>query len=192
MAGDVELQDVTKAFGDFRAVDAVSLAIRAGDFVALLGPSGAGKSTVLRMIGGFELPDGGSIRIGGRDVTDLPPYRRDVNTVFQNYALFPHMSVAENVAYGLRQDQVPRRDCRSFSSSCISSRSCRSSAPSGSSSSSTDGRFTSARARATRCCWPPDSCVGLRCANWSICIISSASRTRFWRSRLGTWSCRRP
>ncbi|MGE0165946.1 MAG: ABC transporter ATP-binding protein [Dongiaceae bacterium] len=113
MAGDVELQDVTKAFGDFRAVDAVSLAIRAGDFVALLGPSGAGKSTVLRMIGGFELPDAGSIRIGGRDVTELPPYRRDVNTVFQSYALFPHMSVAENVAYGLRQDGVPRRERQS-------------------------------------------------------------------------------
>jgi spermidine/putrescine transport system ATP-binding protein len=113
MAGDVELQEVTKVFGEFRAVDAVSLAIRAGDFVALLGPSGAGKSTVLRMIGGFELPDGGSIRIGGRDVTDLPPYRRDVNTVFQSYALFPHMSVAENVAYGLRQDGVPRQERRS-------------------------------------------------------------------------------
>jgi len=110
MAGDVELQSVTKAFGEFRAVDAVSLTIRAGDFVAMLGPSGAGKSTVLRMIGGFELPDSGAIRIGGRDVTNLPPYRRDVNTVFQSYALFPHMSVAENVAYGLRQDGVPRRE----------------------------------------------------------------------------------
>jgi spermidine/putrescine transport system ATP-binding protein len=110
MAGDVELQGVSRIFGDIAAVDGVSLSIKAGDFVALLGPSGAGKSTVLRMIGGFELPDGGTIRIGGRDVTALPPYRRDVNTVFQNYALFPHMSVAENVAYGLRQDGVRRRE----------------------------------------------------------------------------------
>jgi spermidine/putrescine transport system ATP-binding protein len=108
MASNVELQRITKYFGDFKAVDDVSLQVKAGAFVSLLGSSGAGKSTVLRMIGGFELPDEGTIRIGGRDVTDLPPYRRDVNTVFQNYALFPHMSVAENVAYGLRQDGVSR------------------------------------------------------------------------------------
>ncbi|MFZ5791164.1 MAG: ABC transporter ATP-binding protein [Pseudomonadota bacterium] len=108
MASEVELEGVTKFFGDFKAVDDVSLHVKAGAFVSLLGSSGAGKSTVLRMIGGFELPDEGSIRIGGKDVTDLPPYRRDVNTVFQNYALFPHMTVAENVAYGLRQDGVPR------------------------------------------------------------------------------------
>ncbi len=108
MAGEVELERVTKHFGDFRAVDEVSLEVQAGSFVALLGSSGAGKSTVLRMIGGFELPDSGTIRIGGEEVTDLPPYRRDVNTVFQNYALFPHMTVAENVAYGLRQDGVSR------------------------------------------------------------------------------------
>ena len=110
MAGDVELERVTKLFGDFRAVDNVSLRVAAGSFVALLGSSGAGKSTVLRMIGGFEFPDEGAIRVGGKEVTDLPPYRRDVNTVFQNYALFPHMTVAENVAYGLRQDGVPREE----------------------------------------------------------------------------------
>ncbi|MDF2764774.1 MAG: spermidine/putrescine transporter ATP-binding protein [Rhodospirillales bacterium] len=112
MASDVELEQVTKFFGDFKAVDGVSLYVAAGSFVALLGSSGAGKSTVLRMIGGFELPDDGSIRIGGRDVTALPPYRRDVNTVFQNYALFPHMTVAENVAYGLRRDGVPGAERR--------------------------------------------------------------------------------
>jgi spermidine/putrescine transport system ATP-binding protein len=110
MAGSVELEQVTKFFGDFKAVDNVSLEVKAGTFVALLGSSGAGKSTVLRMIGGFELPDSGAIRIGGEDVTDLPPYRRDVNTVFQNYALFPHMTVADNVAYGLRQDRVGREE----------------------------------------------------------------------------------
>jgi spermidine/putrescine ABC transporter ATP-binding subunit len=110
MASNVELQQVTKYFGDFKALDGESLEHKAGQIVSLLGSSGAGKSTVLRMIGGFELPDEGTINIGGKDVTDLPPYRRDVNTVFQNYALFPHMSVAENVAYGLRQDSVPRSE----------------------------------------------------------------------------------
>ncbi len=112
MASDVTLDHVSKSFGAFTAVDDVSLAVAAGSFVALLGPSGAGKSTVLRMIGGFELPDAGRIHIGGREVTDLPPYRRDVNTVFQSYALFPHMTVAENVAYGLRQDGVSREERR--------------------------------------------------------------------------------
>jgi len=112
MASDVRLEHVSKSFGAFKAVDDVSLDVRAGSFVALLGPSGAGKSTVLRMIGGFELPDAGRIHIGGREVTDLPPYSRDVNTVFQSYALFPHMTVAENVAYGLRQDGVPREERR--------------------------------------------------------------------------------
>ena len=112
MAGNVELRGLTKRYGDFTAVDDVSLDVPAGTFVALLGSSGAGKSTVLRMIGGFDRPDDGRILIGGRDVTDQPPYRRDVNTVFQNYALFPHMNVAENVAYGLRQDRVPNDERR--------------------------------------------------------------------------------
>ncbi len=107
MAADVELERVTKLYGTFKAVDDVSLAIKQGSFVSLLGSSGAGKSTILRMIGGFEFPDYGTIRIAGEDVTMLPPYRRDVNTVFQNYALFPHMNAADNVAYGLRQDSVP-------------------------------------------------------------------------------------
>ena len=107
MAADVELERVSKLYGSFKAVDDVSLAVREGSFISLLGPSGAGKSTILRMIGGFELPDYGTVRIAGHDVTMLAPYRRDVNTVFQNYALFPHMNAAENVAYGLRQDGVP-------------------------------------------------------------------------------------
>jgi spermidine/putrescine transport system ATP-binding protein len=106
MAADVEVERVSKLYGTFRAVDDVSLKIESGSFVSLLGSSGAGKSTILRMIGGFEFPDFGTVRIGGKDVTMLPPYARDVNTVFQNYALFPHMNTAENVAYGLRQDRV--------------------------------------------------------------------------------------
>jgi len=112
MAADVELERVTKLYGTFKAVDDVSLQIRQGSFVSLLGSSGAGKSTALRMIGGFEMPDYGTVRIGGKDVTMLPPYRRDVNTVFQNYALFPHMTAAENVAYGLRQDGVSGEERR--------------------------------------------------------------------------------
>ena len=112
MAGNVELRGLTKLYGDFTAVDDVTLTVPEGAFVALLGSSGAGKSTVLRLIGGFERPGRGRILIGGRDVTELPPYRRDVNTVFQNYALFPHMTVAENVAYGLRQDRVPTDERR--------------------------------------------------------------------------------
>jgi spermidine/putrescine transport system ATP-binding protein len=113
MAADVELERVSKLYGNFRAVDDVSLTIRKGAFISILGSSGAGKSTILRMIGGFEYPDYGSVRISGKDVTMLPPYRRDVNTVFQNYALFPHMNAAENVAYGLRQDGVSTEERKS-------------------------------------------------------------------------------
>ena len=102
----VRLDHVVKRYGSFAAVDDVSLDILSGEFLSLLGPSGAGKSTVLRIIGGFVRPDSGTIRLGDADVTQLPPYKRAVNTVFQHYALFPHMSVADNVAYGLRQDGV--------------------------------------------------------------------------------------
>jgi spermidine/putrescine transport system ATP-binding protein len=101
---DVRLENVTKRFGDdVVAVDDVSLTIERGRFFALLGPSGCGKTTTLRMIGGFEEPTSGTIFLGEREVTGLPPYRRDVNTVFQSYALFPHLSIFENVAFGLRR-----------------------------------------------------------------------------------------
>src|SRR3954466_9172078 len=98
---DVRLERVTKKFGDVVAVDDLSLAFERGGFVALLGPSGCGKTTTLRMIGGFEDPTSGTVYLGGSDVTDLPPYHRDVNTVFQSYALFPHLNVERNVAFGL-------------------------------------------------------------------------------------------
>jgi len=98
----VEIQDVTKRFGGVTAVDGVSLAIARGEFFALLGPSGCGKTTLLRMIAGFETPDAGTIRIQGQDVTHVPPHRRPVNMVFQQYALFPHLTVEENVGFGLR------------------------------------------------------------------------------------------
>jgi len=103
---DVHLERVTKRFHEVIAVDDLSLEINRGEFFSMLGPSGCGKTTTLRMIGGFELPTAGVVRLGDRDVTDLPPFRRDVNTVFQNYALFPHLSVFENVAFGLRRRKV--------------------------------------------------------------------------------------
>jgi spermidine/putrescine transport system ATP-binding protein len=107
---DVRLERVTKAFGDTVAVDDLSLDIQEGEFFSMLGPSGCGKTTTLRMIGGFEEPTRGTVYLGGRDVTDLPPYRRDVNTVFQSYALFPHLDVFENVAFGLRRKKVDKAD----------------------------------------------------------------------------------
>ena len=107
---DVRLDRVTKAFGDMVAVDDVTLDIVEGEFFSMLGPSGCGKTTTLRMIGGFEEPSYGTVYLGGRDVTDDPPYRRDVNTVFQSYALFPHLSVERNVAFGLRQKKVEKSD----------------------------------------------------------------------------------
>ena len=106
----VALRDVVKAFGAQRAVDGVSLDIARGEFLSLLGPSGCGKTTLLRMIGGFEEPDSGDIALAGRSVIGVPPHRRTVNTVFQAYALFPHMTVAENVAYGLRQRKVAKAE----------------------------------------------------------------------------------
>jgi spermidine/putrescine transport system ATP-binding protein len=102
------MERVTKRFSDVVAVDDLSLEIDRGEFFSMLGPSGCGKTTTLRMIGGFEEPTAGSVHLGETDVTDLPPFKRNVNTVFQNYALFPHLSVFENVAFGLRRRKVPK------------------------------------------------------------------------------------
>ena len=107
---DVEFRAVTKRFGDLTAVNAVSLQVHQGEFLSLLGPSGCGKTTSLRMIAGFEQPDEGEILIGGVDAVGTPPYKRNVNTVFQSYALFPHMSILDNVAYGLKQKRVGKGD----------------------------------------------------------------------------------
>ena len=104
----IELRNISKKFGAFTAVDDVNLSIAAGEFLTLLGPSGCGKTTLLRMISGFESPDRGAIFLSGRDVTALPPYRREVNQVFQSYALFPHLSVAGNIAFGLRMRRMSR------------------------------------------------------------------------------------
>jgi ABC-type Fe3+/spermidine/putrescine transport system ATPase subunit len=105
---DVQFRGVSKRFDDVVAVDGLDLEVRHGEFLCLLGPSGCGKTTTLRLIAGFERPDEGEIVIGGRDVRRLPPYKRDVNTVFQSYALFPHLNVLENVAYGLKQKRLGR------------------------------------------------------------------------------------
>jgi len=108
----VRLAKVVKRFGDVAAVDGIDIEIRDGEFFSLLGPSGCGKTTTLRMIGGFEQPTSGLIELQGQDVTWLPPYRRNVNTVFQNYALFPHLTIFENVAFGLRRKGVVDADVR--------------------------------------------------------------------------------
>ena len=105
-AADVRVEGVTKRFDDVVAVDDLTFEVEHGSFFALLGPSGCGKTTTLRMIGGFEEPTSGRIRLGEADVTGLPPYKRDVNTVFQSYALFPHLSIFENVAFGLRRRRL--------------------------------------------------------------------------------------
>ena len=103
----VQIQNVSKYFGSACAVDDISLDIYPGEFFSLLGPSGCGKTTLLRMLAGFEKPTEGRIFIDGEDVTDLPPYLRPINMMFQSYALFPHMTVAENIAYGLKQEKMP-------------------------------------------------------------------------------------
>jgi ABC-type Fe3+/spermidine/putrescine transport system ATPase subunit len=108
----VRLSHITKHYGEVVALNDVSLEVGVGEFLSILGPSGSGKTTTMRMIGGFEQPDSGTVEIAGQDVGHLPPYRRDVNTVFQSYALFPHMTVVDNVAYGLKMKGVGKKQRR--------------------------------------------------------------------------------
>jgi spermidine/putrescine transport system ATP-binding protein len=110
---DIHLENVTKRFAEVTAVDDLTLSIPRGAFYALLGPSGCGKTTTLRMVGGFEDPTEGAVYLGGQDVTQLPPYKRDVNTVFQSYALFPHLSVEKNVSFGLERRKTSKDEVRS-------------------------------------------------------------------------------
>ncbi len=109
---DIRLTNLRKTYGDVVAVDDVSLEIAEGEFFTMLGPSGSGKTTTLRMIAGFETPTAGSVELAGTDVSRLPPFDRDVNTVFQDYALFPHLTVQDNVEYGLRVKKVPKSERR--------------------------------------------------------------------------------
>jgi ABC-type glutathione transport system ATPase component len=182
-AADVRLRGLVRRFGDVVAVDHVDLDVEAGEFFALLGPSGSGKTTTLRIIAGFELPDEGSVELGRRDVTRLPPYARDVNTVFQDYALFPHLSVADNVEYGLRISKVPKAERRRLAQEALEmvrlprhgDRRPRSSPAASASASRSRARSSTGRA----CC-----CSTSRSAHWtSSCAracrpSSSASRTR--------------
>ena len=108
--GDIRLESVTKKFDDFVAVNNVSMTIKNGQFFSFLGPSGCGKTTILRMIAGFETPTEGRIFIDDQDITDVPPYKRAVNTIFQNYSLFPHMTIHENVAFGLKLKKLPKQE----------------------------------------------------------------------------------
>src|SRR4051812_21879680 len=111
-AGRIEIVSLTKRFGEVAAVDDISLDIAGGEFFSMVGPSGCGKTTTLRMIAGFERPDDGEIRLDGADMSATPPHRRNVNTVFQSYALFPHLTVAENVAFGLRYQKASKEETR--------------------------------------------------------------------------------
>src|SRR5579885_328323 len=106
----LQIRELTKRFGNFTALDRLSLDIRSGEFFALLGPSGCGKTTLLRLIAGFERPTSGRILLDGVDLTPVPPHRRPINMMFQNYALFPHMSVEQNIAFGLKQERVAKRE----------------------------------------------------------------------------------
>ncbi len=104
----IDLVGITKEFGDTKALDNVNLYIRKREFITLLGPSGCGKTTMLRIIGGFEYPDEGQVLFEGKDIANVPPYKRRVNTVFQKYALFPHLNVFDNIAFGLRLKKIPK------------------------------------------------------------------------------------
>src|ERR1700749_5137539 len=108
----VRIVGLHKRFGEVVALGETDLTVRQGEFFTLLGPSGSGKTTLLRLIAGFEQPDGGTIELGGTGVTRPPPYARDLNTVFQDYALFPHMTIAENIEYGLKVRRVPKAERR--------------------------------------------------------------------------------
>ena len=110
--GEIELSKLTKQFAEVTAVDGIDLQIPAGEFFSLLGPSGCGKTTTLRMIAGFEQPTSGEILLDGTDVGYTPPHQRNVNTVFQNYALFPHLNVYNNIAYGLKRAKRPKAEIR--------------------------------------------------------------------------------
>jgi ABC-type Fe3+/spermidine/putrescine transport system ATPase subunit len=167
---DIRLSGLYKAYGEVAAVDGVDLEVAEDEFFTLLGPSGSGKTTTLRLIAGFETPDAGTVELAGADVTALPPYARDVNTVFQDYALFPHMTVGQNVEYGLRIKKTSRDERRrraAAAPSAATTSASRASSPAASASASpSPARSSTARA----CC-----CSTSR---WGRSTSSCASRCR--------------
>ena len=114
----LRIDAIVKTYDDFTAVDRVNLDVARGEIFALLGPSGCGKSTLLRMLAGFETPTSGRILLNGKDLTDEPPYRRPVNMMFQSYALFPHLSVWDNIAFGLKRDKLPKAQVNERETTC--------------------------------------------------------------------------
>ena len=174
----IEIDRVTKVYGNgFVAVDDVSLSIGDGEFIVLVGPSGCGKSTLLRMIAGLEEVTAGEVRIGGRDVTDLAPRHRDIAMVFQNYALYPHMTVRENLGYGLKVRRLrrPRRgDASTRSRACSGSTSC-----------STGSRRSSPAGSASASRWGARSCASRGRSSWtSRCRTSTRSSASAMRASL--------
>ena len=150
----IGVEHVSKYFGDKAVLNDVNLSVRKGEFVTILGPSGCGKTTLLRLIAGFQTASEGIITIAGKDITQTPPHQRPVNTVFQKYALFPHLNVYNNIAFGLKLKKMPEATIGKKVKQAL--RILRSRAASGSSSNSTSGSLTMARAMATRCCCPPE------------------------------------
>ena len=160
----LELKGVEKQFGDVKTIKGVDLAIERGQFTVFVGPSGCGKSTLLRLIAGLETLTAGSIHLDGREITRLPSAQRDLAMVFQSYALYPHMTVRENMAFSLklRRADAARTDQRVLDAARICTRSLASRFDSGSSNRKTCGLRTMARPMATRWRWPPERCLGKR------------------------------
>ena len=117
----IDLKNITKTYDDTDVLKDINLYIRDGEFLTLLGPSGCGKTTMLRLIAGFTLPDNGQILVDGKDISGVPPYRRQVNTVFQKYALFPHLNVFDNIAFGLKIQKLPKDEIESRVNEMITS-----------------------------------------------------------------------
>ncbi len=186
--GEIRFDAVTKRYGEATVIDDLSLTIEPGTFYALLGPSGCGKTTTLRMIGGFEVPTEGKVYLDGADVSLLPPNKRDVNTVFQSYALFPHLTVLKNVMFGLERRGVAKAEVRRRATEALESvelghlaeRKPMALSVASSSASRSPGRWSTAR---TRCCstsrWVPSICAcAASCrSRSSACTPSSGSRS---------------
>lgn len=174
MSHTVTIQDAIKRYGDFQALNGVNLTINPGEFFTLLGPSGCGKTTLLRMIAGFNTVDGGEIRFDEKVINNLPAHKRDIGMVFQNYAIFPHLTVEENVAYGLKAKKVPKGEIDRRVKEAL--------------------ELVQIENLATRCCWPARLLSSRPCCSWTSpfptwmpscecrCAPSSKSCSAAWAS----------